>query len=75
MRMDIPFTLDFCHNVTFDIVCTMCCSLVVETNTFVNEYHILLVVCISVSNMGDPQTLISKQNSYFKIELLPLIHH
>ena len=55
-----------------DFVFTMIRSLVGNT-TFLNEYHISIVLCISVSNMGDPQTLISKYSSYFRNVLLVLI--
>ena len=55
MRMDHPFILGFCQNVTFDMAFTIIFSLFGEKPTFLNECHILIVVCISVSNMGDPK--------------------
>ena len=59
MRMDHPFILGFCQHVTFDMVFTISLHIFLK-----KTLSILMVLCISDSNMADPP------NSYFKIELL-----
>ena len=39
-----------------------------ENQTFSNEYHISIVVCISVSEMGDTQTIIQTKLCFNKIK-------
>ena len=58
MRMDHPFILGFCQTVTFYIVFTIILSLVQEKSTFLNDSHILIILCISDSNIGDPILLL-----------------
>ena len=58
MRMDHPFILGFSQNVTFDIVFTIIFSLVREKTTFLNYCHLLIILCISDSNMGNPRLLL-----------------
>ena len=67
MRMDHPFILGFCQNLTFDMVFTIIFPFWGEKPTFLNYCHILIILCISDSKMGDPilllfqnRTLISK---------------
>ena len=73
MRMDHPFILGFCQNVTFGVVFTIIFPFFSEKPTFLNYCHILIILCISDSNMGDPilllfqsRTLISKLEPYPK---------
>ena len=72
MRMDHPPILGFCQNLTFDIVFTIVSHFLVKTH-FLNYCHILIILCISDSKMGDPKlllfqnrTLISKLEPYPK---------
>ena len=58
MRMDHPFILGFCQSLTFYIVFTICVSFVSEKTTFFNYCHILIILCISDSKMGDPRLLL-----------------
>ena len=58
VRMDHPFILGFCQNLTFDIVFTICFPLFSENPTFSNYCHILIILCISDSNIGDPILLL-----------------
>ena len=75
MRMDHPFILGFCQKLTFDMVFTIFVPFVVGKPTFLNYCHILIILCISDSKMGDPRlllllfqnrTLISKLEPYPK---------
>ena len=59
MRMDHPFILCFCQNVTFDIVFTICVFHFGRKPTFLNYCQILINLCISDSKMGDPILLLS----------------
>ena len=69
--MDHPFILDFCQHLTFYVVFTITFSTFWAKPTFFNYCLILIVLCISDSNVGDPallllllfqnRTLISKQ--------------
>ena len=70
--MDHPFILGFCQTFVFDTVFPICFS-VFRKNTFLNYCHILIILCISDSKMGDPRlllfqnrTLISKLEPYPK---------
>ena len=58
VRMDHPFILGFCQNVTFDIVSTILFHVFLQKNTFLNYCHILIVLCISDSKMRDPKLLL-----------------
>ena len=58
MRMDHPFIVGFCQNVTFDMVFTIMSVFVSEKPTFLNYSHILIILCISDSEMGDPRLLL-----------------
>ena len=67
MRMDHPFILGFCQNVTFDKGIYNHVVIFSEKPTFLNYCHILIILCISDSKIGDPilslfqnRTLISK---------------
>ena len=73
MRMDHPFILGFYQNVTLYTLFTIIVSLVLSKPTCLNYCHILIVLCISDSNIGDPifllfknRTLISKLEPYPK---------
>ena len=55
MRVDHSFILGFCKNVTFDTVFTF--SMFSEKPTFLNYCHLLIILCISDSKMGDPRLL------------------
>ena len=63
MRMDHPFILGFCQNVIFDIVFTINFHFVSEKPTFLNYGHILIILCISDSNIGDPILLLSQNRT------------
>ena len=71
MRMDHPFILGVCQNVTFDSVFTIIFFTFWSKPTFLNYCHILIILCISDSNIGGPilllfqnRTLISKLEPY-----------
>ena len=73
MRIDHPFILVFWKRVTFYIIFIMCFQCLGETTTFLNYCQILIILCISDSNIGDPisllfqnRTLISKLEPYPK---------
>ena len=73
MRMDHPFILGFCQILTFDIIFTIIFHFFLKKPTFLNDCHILIILCISDSKMGDPRllllqntTLISKLEPYPK---------
>ena len=57
MRMDHPFILGFCQNMIFEIVFTIF-SIFSGKPTFLDYCNILIIVCISDSNMGDPRLLL-----------------
>ena len=73
MRVDHPFILGFCQHLTFYMVFIIIFFIFLffwAKPTFFNYCLILIVVCVSDSNMGDPKlllllfhnrTLISKQ--------------
>ena len=74
MRMDHPFILGFCQNLTFDMVFTIIFHVFGEKTKFLNYCHII-ILCISDSKMADPilllllfqnRTLISKLEPYLK---------
>ena len=54
MRMAHPFVLGFCQNLTSDIVFTIIFHFS-ENTIFLNYCHILIILCISDSKMGDPR--------------------
>ena len=55
MRMEHPFILGFCQN----IICYMVFTIIFWAKpTFFNYCLILIVLCISDSNMGDPKLLL-----------------
>ena len=58
MRMDHPFILGFCQNVSFDMVFTILFPFVSEKPTFLNYCQILIILCISDSKTGDPRLLL-----------------
>ena len=58
MRMDHPFILGVCQNVTFDMVFTIIFSLFSEKTTFLIYCHILIILCISDSKLGYPRLLL-----------------
>ena len=62
MRMDHPFILEFCQHVTFDNSMYYHFFTVWSKPTFFNYCHILIVLCISDSNMGDTHLLLLFQN-------------
>ena len=67
MRMDHPFILVFCKNVTFDTVFSIIfVHFCFGKPTFLNYYHILIILCISDSKIEDLRLLLS----YFKIIIL-----
>ena len=57
MRMDHPSILVFCQILTFYIVFTIVFNLFGNL-TFSHYCHVLIVLCISDSNMGDPRLLL-----------------
>ena len=61
MRMDHPFILGFCQIVTFDSIYNLFSHFLRKT-TFLNYCHILIILCISDSNMGTPRLLLLLQN-------------
>ena len=76
MRMDHPFILVVCQNVTFDMVFTIMFSICWgRKTTFLYYCHVLIILCISDSNMGTPillfqnRILISKLEPYFILSL------
>ena len=58
MRMDHPFILVFCQTLTFYIVFTITFPFFRKQTTFLNYCHILIILCISDSKMGDPRLLL-----------------
>ena len=73
MRMDHPFILGFCQKVTVDIVFYNIYNHFItfwSKPTFLNYCHILIVLCISDSNIGDPILLLLLLSWLFQIELL-----
>ena len=72
MRMDHPFILGFCQNITFYIVFIMISHLFRKNKTFLNYCHILLILYISDSKMGDPRLLLFQNRTLVsKLELYP----
>ena len=57
MRMDHPFILGFCKNVTFDIVSTIIFPFFRKTH-FLKLLSYFNHLCISDSNIGDPILLL-----------------
>ena len=73
MRMDHPFILGFCQNVTFPYCIYHDFSKISGKPTFLNYCHILIILCISDSNIGDPRLslLLLFQNRTFTSKLEP----
>ena len=71
MRMDHPFVLGFCQNVTFDIVFTITFHLFGKTHFLKLLSHFNHLVYLRFKN-GRPHiiVMISRWNSYFKIRTL-----